>query len=552
MALFEQLKSLYDHGLYSNVSALGSMILSISDHSSDILSFTARYQSLIYYADSLFHSKEYRKAESVYRKALQLKKSLAKSRGKTQPLAQGEVTSEMDVKYQIHLCNVNLKQFTQAIAVLESISGKQRTPRINMALAQLYHQNGMERSAITGYKEVLKECPLAIKAAQGLLVLGVKGTEVASLVLSGSTNFPNMEWLSLWIKAHSHMHAKELSQSISTFKQLDSKTLLRDNTDILVSLGEAHYYNGDYQNALSVLERAHSLDPLLLKGMDVYAALLAKEKKVKELESLSSQLISISDTVPEPWIAMAYYCYITKKRTRAVNFAQKACMINPRHIEALLLKGTILLELKRVQDAITHFGEAYKIAPYRYEPHKGLVDCYLALHRTREAIAIASNACKQLGQTARALTLYASVLTKDPLSADKAKALLEKALKQDSTYLNAVYQLAGIYEQERMYEKGIEFLKKQMEQQSTCRLHQMLGDFLARTNEHEKALHHFSIALNMDPTNNRAIEGSQRVEQNPESSESFDVEVEDIADSENEAELEESEVEAVWSDVDYS
>lgn len=38
-------------------------------------------------------------------------------------------------------------------------------------------------------------------------------------------------------------------------------------------------------------------------------------------------------------------------------------------------------------------------------------------------------------------------------------------------------------------------LKKQTEQQSSCRLHQMLGDFLARTNEHEKALHHFSIAL---------------------------------------------------------
>lgn len=36
----------------------------------------------------------------------------------------------------------------------------------------------------------------------------------------------------------------------------------------------------------------------------------------------------------------------------------------------------------------------------------------------------------------------------------------------------------------------------------------------------------------MDPSNHKAAEGSQRVEQNPESSESF--EVDDIADSENE------------------
>ncbi|XP_035206985.1 anaphase-promoting complex subunit 7-like [Stegodyphus dumicola] len=356
--------------------------------------------------------------------------------------------------------------------------------------------------------------------------------------------------LSLWVKAHSHLHARELTQAINTFKQLDMKTHLRDNSDVLVSLGEAYYYNGDFQNAMLILERAHCSDPLLVRGMDVYAALLAKEKKMKELESLTAHLISINDNVPEPWIAMAYFCYVAKKGTKAVNFAQKACVLNPRHVEALLLKGTVLLELKKVQDAITNFGEVYKIAPYRYEAHKGLVECYLALHRTREAIAIASSACKQLGQTARALTLYASVLTKDPLSADKAKSLLEKALKQDPTYLNAVYLLAAIYEQERLYEKGIELLKKQMEQQTSCRLHQMLGDFLARTNEHEKALHHFSIALNMDPSNHKAAEGSQRVEQNPESSESF--EVDDIADSENEGDLEESEVEAVWSDVEYA
>ncbi|GFX21878.1 anaphase-promoting complex subunit 7 [Trichonephila clavipes] len=248
---------------------------------------------------------------------------------------------------------------------------------------------------------------------------------------------------------------------------------------------------------------------------------------------------------------MGYFCLAAKKATKAINFAQKACNLSPYYIESLLLKATVLLELKKTQEALSYFGEAYKIASYRYEAHKGLVDCYMAMHRTREAIAIASTACKQLGQSARGLTLYASVLMKDPLSADKAKPLLEKALKQDPTYLNAVYLLAAVYEQERLYEKGIELLKKHMEQQTSCRLHQMLGDFLARTNEHEKALHHFSIALNMDPSNHKAVEGSQRVEQqNPESSESY--EVDDIADSENEGDLEESEVEAVWSDVEYS
>lgn len=46
----------------------------------------------------------------------------------------------------------------QAISTLQSITAKQRTPKMNMALAKLYHQSGLERSAITAYKEVLRVC----------------------------------------------------------------------------------------------------------------------------------------------------------------------------------------------------------------------------------------------------------------------------------------------------------------------------------------------------------------------------------------------------------
>jgi hypothetical protein len=63
---------------------------------------------------------------------------------------------DADIKYQIHVCHVNLKQNHQAIVVLQSIPGKLRNAKINMALAKLYQQGGMERSAITSYKEVLR------------------------------------------------------------------------------------------------------------------------------------------------------------------------------------------------------------------------------------------------------------------------------------------------------------------------------------------------------------------------------------------------------------
>lgn len=46
-----------------------------------------------------------------------------------------------------------------------------------------------------------------------------------------------------------------------------------------------------------------------------------------------------------------------------------------------------------------------QVAPYRYEPHKGLVDCYLAQTRTKDALGIASNCCKVDNNSPRALTV---------------------------------------------------------------------------------------------------------------------------------------------------
>uniref|UniRef100_T1J2T0 Anaphase-promoting complex subunit 7 n=1 Tax=Strigamia maritima TaxID=126957 RepID=T1J2T0_STRMM len=555
MGVFDNVKSLYDAGLHSNVISLVPLLLSVTEHNqNELLLLPHKFQILVYYAESLYQMQDHKKAETIYKRALQLKKSIMKTKGKP---ASGysqlqEMTSEIDIKYQIAMCNCQMKQYSIAITALESIPGKQRTARVNMALAKACQQVGMERSAITGYKEVLKECPLALEAAQGLLSLGVKGAEVASLMLSATSTIPNSEWLTTWVKAHSHMHSREFSQAATLFRQLDNRSSLHDNIDVLVCLGEACHYNGEHRNAMAVLQRAHALDPSDYRGMDILASILAKEKKIKELENLAPSLLWMWEQHPEPWVVFAHLSFATKRNNRAIYFAQKACTLNQRCIEALLVKGNILLDIKKVQEATLHFREVLRLAPYRFEGHKGLVDCYTALHRTRDSISYASSACKQLGQSSRALVLYASVLAKDPISVDKAKTVLEKALKLEPIYLDAVYQLAEIYEKEKQFDKGIELLRKQVALQSTCRLHQMLGDFLVRTNEPEKALDHYSAALNLDPNNSRALEGLQRVEQHSDPLDNaYDIEVEDMADSDNEADLEESEVEAVWSDVDF-
>lgn len=55
-------------------------------------------------------------------------------------------------------CHMSLSQANLALSVLESVSPRARTARLNMLLGGLYQQTGMERPAITAYKEVLKVC----------------------------------------------------------------------------------------------------------------------------------------------------------------------------------------------------------------------------------------------------------------------------------------------------------------------------------------------------------------------------------------------------------
>lgn len=554
MNLFEHVKHLHDCELYSDLKHLASIAMSLCDNNpdSEVMNLSQKYQCTVFYGNALYHLQEYHKAEDIYKKALHLRKAINKEKVKDKPSSSFELTDEVEVKYKIYECLMATKQCREAMVMLQGISSKQRTPKINLALAKLYIRVGMDRSAITSYKEVLRECPLALEAMTGLMSLGVKGPDVAALVMNGAPN--TSDWLSLWIKGQAQLSQRDYMSSIATLSSLDNQSYLRDNTQLLNSLAEAKFCDGQYTQALALFQRIHALDPMQMTNMDLYSYLLAKDRKVKDLLKLSQQLLKITEQSAEPWISLGYYCLATRKVSKTIYFAQKANTLDPYNIEAFLLKGTALLELKKVDDATPHMKEALRLAPHRYEAYTGLIQCYMALYRHREALTWAGKAIKTLGTTARTLTLYASVLAKTPTVIAKAKPYLEKAMKLDPSFLEAVYIMVEILGQEQQYDKGIEILRKQLETHSTCRLHQMLAEFLTQTHEHQEALDQFSIALSLDPSNVRVREGMERVEkQNDMGLESaYDVGVEDMENSEEEEEFEGSDVESAWSDTEFS
>ena len=108
-------------------------MLSLSDHNNDLLPACTKFLVYVYCADSYFYLGKYKRAETLYKKSLTFRKSLLKSKGATKPnqeIAQKDLASDVDIKYQIYLCLIKLKNQQEALQVLQSIPGKQRTPKV--------------------------------------------------------------------------------------------------------------------------------------------------------------------------------------------------------------------------------------------------------------------------------------------------------------------------------------------------------------------------------------------------------------------------------------
>lgn len=186
--------------------------------------------------------------------------------------------------------------------------------------------------------------------------------------------FPNASRLSMWVKGHAYLHSRDYTNAINSFKHLEENSALSRNVDILATLGETYYLAGDSKNALiylqrvrchlnlkrcslslihrrfsfvvlvfprfvynhkyymrcltrfmvhSLLTQAHALNYLNLRGTDLLACLLAVEKRNRELEELAMSTTAVTETAPQPWITMGYYCQLSKRTTKAIYFAHK-------------------------------------------------------------------------------------------------------------------------------------------------------------------------------------------------------------------------------------
>lgn len=114
---------------------------------------------------------------------------------------------------------------------------------------------------------------------------------------------------------------------------------------------------------------------------------------------------------------------------------------------------------------------------------------------------------KALGESPRSLTLAASTFLKNPISKDRAKSLLQKALETSEHYTKAVFFLAQILIDDKEHKAAIKLLEKTAAVVSNVKICLILADLYAKSKNLSQALEYYTKVLNLDSTNRHALNG---------------------------------------------
>ncbi|WMV10174.1 hypothetical protein MTR67_003559 [Solanum verrucosum] len=586
----DYMTTLLDHGLFASAQMLASSIsLETSPHlkaenlgsflvsSSSVNLETSPHlkaENLVLLGDALFREKEYRRAIHAYKQALHchriipkqnasaIRSSLSASTRSSSPNSFNISTiNENEVKFKIASSHCTLNENRAALLEMEGIPSKARNLQMNLMMGKLYRNSRHTRAAITCYKECLRHCPCIIEAIIALAELGVAAKDIISLFPQTPTrgarstfdHFDSSRWLqghwrSFLFCFHIYKAKAKLAHVVfsltphkSEETNEDLSVMLKRNAVLLQMIIKVEAIIGKTEEAITDFEKVRSIDPYVITYMDEYAMLLKLKSDYSKLNKLVHDLLNIDPTRPEVFVALSVL-WERKDERGALSYIDKSIRIDERHIPGYIMKGNLYLSMNRPEAAVVAFRGAQELRP-DLRSYQGLVRSYLAISKIKEALHAAREAMKAMPQSAKALKLVGDVHASNTSGREKAKRFYESALRLEPGYLGAALALAELHVIEGRNGDAVSLLERYLKDWADDSLHVKLAQVFAATNMLQDALSHYQAALRINPQNEAAKKGLDRLEKQlkgvdpdaPEEDEENDVEDAD-ADQE-EAEL---------------
>ncbi|XP_019419807.1 PREDICTED: anaphase-promoting complex subunit 7 [Lupinus angustifolius] len=554
----DQITLLLDHGLYNSAQILGSFLVS-SPASNAESSLYLKTESLVLLGDSFFREREHRRAINTYKQALQCYKmipkqnltssrsSLSSNRSSSPNSCNVPVINENEVKFKIASCHCSLNENKAALVEMEGIPSKTRNLPMNMLLGKLYRISRHSRAAVAIYKECLRHCPYALEAVVALAELGSTAKDIISLFpqnpnRSGRGPFDHIDssrWLQRYVEAQCNIASNDYKGGVEHFTDLLQR--FPNNVHLLLEIAKVEAIIGKNEEAIMNFEKARSIDPYIITYMDEYAMLLKLKSDYSKLNKLVHDLLNIDPARPEVFVALSVL-WERKDEKRALSYAEQSIQIDERHITGYIMKGNLLLTMKRAEAAVSAFRGAQELRP-DIRAYQGLVQTYLALSKIKEALYASREAMRAMPQSAKALKLVGDVHASNSSGREKAKKFYESALRLEPGYLGAALALAELHVIEGRNVDAVNLLERYLKEWADDSLHVKLAQVFAATNMLQEALTHYQAALRLNPQNEAAKRGLERLEKlmkgvDPDApEEDEDNDVEDVDGDQDETEL---------------
>ncbi|KAM6565984.1 anaphase-promoting complex subunit 7 [Cannabis sativa] len=521
----DQIATLMDLGLYNSAQMLSCFLVSSPAANADTNPHL-KAESLVLLGDALFREREYRRAIHTYKQALQHYKiakqnstssrsTLSSNRSSSPNSFNISAINENEVKFKVASCHCAINENRQALAEMEQIS-KGRNLQMNLLMGKLYRYSRNNRSAITCYKECLRQCPYVIEAVTALAELGVSAKEIVSLspqTANRSSRAPfdcldSSRWLQRYVEAQCCVASNDYKGGLELFTDLSQR--FPNNIHLLLEIAKVEAIIGKNDEAILNFEKARSIDPYLVTYMDEYAMLLKIKSDFSKLNKLVHDLLVTDPTRPEVFVALSVL-WEKKDERGALSYAEKSIRIDERHIPGYIMKGNLLLTMKRAETAVIAFRVAQELRP-DIRSYQGLVHSYLALSKIKEALYAAREAMKAMPQSAKALKLVGDVHASNSGGREKAKKFYESALRLEPGYLGAALALAELHVIEGRNGDAVSLLERYLKDWADDSLHVKLAQVFAATNMLQEALSHYQAALRINSQNEAAKKGLDRLE----------------------------------------
>ena len=329
--------------LYSSAEAMASLCVSGAKPSE---APQARAEDCVLRGDALAGMKEFRRAAESYAEAAQLLRLASSTRAAPMACtseaapAQREADggdadgahlrgsyasiSEASIRWKLARCYEAVGDQRSALAELEAVPSRHRTLAMSVALGGLYRRTGYDRAAAATYKECLRQCPLLLEAVDALVELGVPQADIQAIAPGAQQGeepaqllaHEHSRWLGKYVEAQCAYARHDYHAAIAAYAEL--ARVFPDNTHMLLGMARAQSALHRASEAIRYYRRVRTLDPSVVRSMDLYAALLRAEGDMRELSKLTVELMKIDAWRPESWATASMYWDAYGDRQRAV------------------------------------------------------------------------------------------------------------------------------------------------------------------------------------------------------------------------------------------